>query len=103
MSTSHIAGVFAAPHRTSELFLLVPRGRHGARLTAREQEVAILIAYGFTNRQIAEQLVIALRTADNHVQHIFDKLGLTSRSQVAAWVALEGMLDPPSARTAAIA
>jgi DNA-binding NarL/FixJ family response regulator len=103
MSSSHIAGVFAAPHRTSELLFLVPRGHHGAPLTAREQEVAILIAYGFTNRQIAAQLVIALRTADNHVQHIFDKLGLTSRSQVAAWVALEGMLDPPSARTAAIA
>jgi DNA-binding NarL/FixJ family response regulator len=101
--SSQNASAFAALHPASHLFTLMPRAQPGARLTAREQEVAILIAFGFTNRQIAEHLVIALRTADNHVQHIFDKLGLSSRSQVAAWVALEGMLDPPIARTASIA
>jgi non-specific serine/threonine protein kinase len=52
----------------------------------------MLIARGLTNRQIAELLIIAPRTADNHVQHIFDKLGLSARAQVAAWVALQGML-----------
>lgn len=57
-----------------------------ATLTAREREVAMLIPDGLTNRQIAERLVIATRTADNHVQHIFDKLGVSSRAQVAAWV-----------------
>ena len=82
-----------------ELLVLVPRSRAG--LTTREREVAVLIAHGLTNRQIAERLVIALRTADNHVQHIFDKLGLSSRAQVAAWVALEGMLGPPAGRTVA--
>jgi DNA-binding NarL/FixJ family response regulator len=82
-----------------ELLVLVPRSRAG--LTTREQEVALLIAHGLTNRQIAQRLVIALRTADNHVQHIFDKLGLSSRAQVAAWAALEGMLGPPPGRTAA--
>jgi DNA-binding NarL/FixJ family response regulator len=61
-------------------------------LTAREREVAELIALGHTNRQIAERLVIAPRTADNHVQHIFDKLGLSSRAQVATWVAVRGLL-----------
>ena len=61
-------------------------------LTPRQREVATLIALGLTNRQIAERLVISLRTADNHVQHIFDKLGLSSRAQVAAWIATRGML-----------
>ena len=61
-------------------------------LTARELEVAVLIAQGLTNRQVASQLVIAVRTADNHLQHIFDKLGLSSRAQVAAWAAMEGLL-----------
>ena len=61
-------------------------------LTARELQVAELIADGLTNRQIAAHLVIALRTADNHVQHIFDKLGLSARAQVAAWVARNGLL-----------
>jgi DNA-binding NarL/FixJ family response regulator len=63
------------------------------RLTAREREVALLIAHGLTNRQIGERLVISTRTADNHAQHIFDKLGLWSRAQVAAWVAMQGMLS----------
>lgn len=61
-------------------------------LTAREQEVALLITKGLTNRQIAERLVIAPRTAENHVQHIFDKVGVSSRAQLAAWVVLQGLL-----------
>jgi DNA-binding NarL/FixJ family response regulator len=74
---------------------------HTRPLTLREQEVAVLIAHGLTNRHIAERLVIAPRTADNHVQHIFDKLGVSSRAQVAAWAALHGLLDFPAFRDAA--
>jgi predicted ATPase/DNA-binding CsgD family transcriptional regulator len=55
-------------------------------LTAREREVATLIARGLSNRQIAEELVIAERTVTNHVEHIFDKLGFRSRAQVATWI-----------------
>jgi non-specific serine/threonine protein kinase len=55
-------------------------------LSAREKEVAILIGRGLTNRQIAEELVIAQRTAAHHVENILDKLGLTSRLQIARWV-----------------
>jgi non-specific serine/threonine protein kinase len=40
-----------------------------------------------TNREIADQLVIAQRTAEGHVEHILSKLGFTSRAQIAAWVA----------------
>ena len=78
----------------TRLAVRVPASSPGTRtpLTAREQQVAELIADGLTNRQIAAHLVIALRTADNHVQHIFDKLGLSARAQVAAWVARNGLL-----------
>jgi DNA-binding NarL/FixJ family response regulator len=62
-------------------------------LTAREREVAALVAQGLTNKQIADQLVISERTADNHVGHILDKLGFTSRAQVAAWAAEQRLAD----------
>ena len=68
------------------------RREPASRLTVREREVAMLIALGLTNRQIAEQLVISPRTAENHIQHIFDKLGHSSRAQVAAWAAVQGLL-----------
>ena len=58
-----------------------------ARLTAREREVAALIARGLSNRDIAARLVISARTAETHVQHIMAKLGLTARAQIAAWTA----------------
>jgi DNA-binding NarL/FixJ family response regulator len=56
-------------------------------LTEREREVAILLAQGMSNREIAETLVISESTAEVHVKHILSKLGLRSRSQVAAWAA----------------
>jgi predicted ATPase/DNA-binding CsgD family transcriptional regulator len=54
-------------------------------LTRREQEVADLVAMGLTNREIADRLVIAKRTADSHIEHILAKLGFTSRAQIAVW------------------
>jgi predicted ATPase/DNA-binding CsgD family transcriptional regulator len=62
----------------------------GTELTAREREVANLIAAGMTNRRIAETLVISPRTAEGHVERILSKLGFTARSQVAAWVEGQG-------------
>ncbi|NGP07772.1 protein kinase [Rhodococcus sp. 14C212] len=58
-----------------------------ARLTKRERQVAELIGEGLTNQAIARRLVISPRTAQGHVEHILTKLGFTSRTQVAAWVA----------------
>ena len=55
-------------------------------LTTREAEVADLVAKGLTNKQIADSLTIAERTAEGHVEHIFNKLGFTCRTQIAAWV-----------------
>jgi predicted ATPase/DNA-binding CsgD family transcriptional regulator len=57
-----------------------------APLTARELQVARLIAGGRSNKEIAAELVISQRTAENHVEHILTKLGFTSRAQVATWV-----------------
>ena len=54
-------------------------------LTAREKQVALLIADGLTNAEIAIRLRMAERTADAHVEHIRNKLGLRSRSQIAVW------------------
>ncbi|MFG1683662.1 LuxR C-terminal-related transcriptional regulator [Nonomuraea sp. NPDC049269] len=55
-------------------------------LTRREREIAELVAQGLSNKQIAETLVIAQRTAEGHVENILRKLSFTSRSQVAkAW------------------
>ncbi|HWE88025.1 MAG TPA: LuxR C-terminal-related transcriptional regulator [Pseudonocardiaceae bacterium] len=62
-----------------------PADRGG--LTPREYEIAELVAQGLTNREIAERLVIAKRTADTHIDHILNKLGLANRVQIAAWIA----------------
>jgi DNA-binding NarL/FixJ family response regulator len=51
-------------------------------LTAREQEIAILVGRGLTNRQIAGELSISEHTAANHVRKILKKLGVRSRTQI---------------------
>ncbi len=61
-----------------------PRGA-AIVLTRREKEIADLVARGMSNKQIAAALVISLRTAEGHVEHILAKLGFTSRAQIAAW------------------
>jgi ATP/maltotriose-dependent transcriptional regulator MalT len=53
-------------------------------LTEREREVAMLMARGLRNRDIADVLVITPKTAANHVQRVLDKLGVRSRTEVAA-------------------
>jgi DNA-binding CsgD family transcriptional regulator/Tfp pilus assembly protein PilF len=64
-------------------------------LTRREQDVAILVARGLTNRQISTRLGISERTAGNHVTSILKKLGLRSRAQIASWAAEHSLLTPP--------
>lgn len=62
-------------------------GGAAVRLTRREAEIAQLVAQGLTDREIAERLVLAQRTAEGHVQRTLGKLGFTSRRQLASWVA----------------
>ncbi|HEX6468837.1 MAG TPA: alpha/beta fold hydrolase [Streptosporangiaceae bacterium] len=59
-------------------------------LTPRQLEVAALVAEGLTNRQIAQRLGIEERSAEGHVERIRLRLGVTSRSQIAAWWARGG-------------
>ena len=60
-------------------------GRAEDPLTPRERDVAALIAGGLSNKQIARQLVITERTVASHVEHILDKLGFASRTQIGIW------------------
>ncbi len=62
-------------------------------LTARECEVAALIARGRSNREIASDLVLSERTVEHHVGNILSKLGLNSRAQVAIWAVEKGLAD----------
>lgn len=70
-------------------------------LSRREREVVALVAAGLTNREIARRLYIAERTAEGHVERIRNKLGLRSRSEVAAWTVTHGIKpavdNPPRA------
>jgi non-specific serine/threonine protein kinase len=65
-------------------------------LTRREQEVAALVARGMTNRQLADQLLVATRTIETHLEHIFAKLGVQTRAEVAAWATRQGLAEPSS-------
>jgi DNA-binding NarL/FixJ family response regulator len=57
----------------------------GSGLSGREAEVAAGVHQGLSNREIAERLVLSVRTVDSHVQHILVKLGVSSRAQIAVW------------------
>jgi DNA-binding NarL/FixJ family response regulator len=84
-----------------------PAVSDGLPLTARELQVARLVAGGRSNKEIAAELVISQRTAENHVEHILAKLGFTSRAQVAAWVAAsqpegDGRLAAPGVQASVV-
>jgi DNA-binding NarL/FixJ family response regulator len=71
----------------------VPRRRDGpAGLTAREVEVLRLLARGLTNKEIATQLVISPKTARNHVEHIYSKIGATHRAGAALFAIRHGLI-----------
>ena len=68
-------------------------------LTRREQEVAELIAKGYTNKAIAAELVLSPHTVGGHVERLFNKLGINTRAQVAAWLAQHQDQGAPASRT----
>ena len=61
-------------------------------LSRRQQEVAALVGAGLTNREIAERLVIAERSAEGHIERIRNKLGVHSRIEIATWALRHGLL-----------
>jgi two-component system, NarL family, response regulator NreC len=62
-----------------------PRSDHAEELTMREIDVVKLLTSGFTNRQIADQLFLSVRTVESHRARILGKLGLTSRAELVRW------------------
>ena len=54
-------------------------------LTAREREIALLLAQGKSNQEIADELVVGVRTVEAHITRILTKLNFTSRVQIATW------------------
>ena len=76
----------AAGHR-------LPRRQEGVGgLTGREIEVLILLARGLSNREIGAQLVITPKTAGNHVEHIYAKIGASNRAAAAMFAVQHGLL-----------
>jgi DNA-binding NarL/FixJ family response regulator len=71
------------------------------RLTRREQEILLLVAEGYTNKEIAAALGLSVDTVRTHVSHILSKLGLANRAAAATyaacqgWIRLEDLLPPP--------
>jgi pimeloyl-ACP methyl ester carboxylesterase/class 3 adenylate cyclase/DNA-binding CsgD family transcriptional regulator len=85
-----------AEPRQASAAVAVPAGVNAGKATAplsrREREIAALIALGLSNRQVAEELVITLATAERHVANILRKLGFRSRAQIAAWAVARDLL-----------
>ena len=68
------------------------RERHTTTLSEREMEVLRLVADGHTNRQVAGNLVISEKTVEHHIEHIFDKLDVTSRTSAVMWGVQNGVI-----------
>jgi DNA-binding NarL/FixJ family response regulator len=63
------------------------------QVSARELEVLELVAQGLRNVDIAERLVISEKTVKSHLQHIYEKLGVRSRTEAAARARERGLFD----------
>ena len=63
------------------------------QLSSREQEILQLLAKGFTNREVAEQLFISVKTVEAHRAKIYSKLNLTSRAELVEFAVRHKMLD----------
>jgi non-specific serine/threonine protein kinase len=68
----------------------VARVRSAAGLSAREDEVARLVAEGLANKEIAARLHVSVRTVESHVRHALTKVGLVNRTQLAVWARERG-------------
>jgi DNA-binding NarL/FixJ family response regulator len=67
--------------------------RSSCRLTRREREIAVQVARGLSNQEVADVLVVARRTVEWHVANLLEKLGLRARTQLARWLADHGGFD----------
>jgi DNA-binding NarL/FixJ family response regulator len=78
-----VTGALAGPRTASDVD--VP-------LTKRESEVLKQLAFGLTNKEIAQSLGISYETVKEHVQHILRKIGVTDRTQAAVWAVRKNLV-----------
>ena len=71
--------------------MTVRRSHNPGSLTEREVEVLRLAASGLGNREIASTLVISQKTVEHHLEHVFDKLGVTSRTAAVVFAMQNGL------------
>ncbi|MEO8607941.1 MAG: LuxR C-terminal-related transcriptional regulator [Chloroflexota bacterium] len=64
-----------------------------SELTIQERRILALVATGRRNAKIAHELCISIRTVENHLYHIFDKLGVSSRTEAALHALQTGLLS----------
>ena len=69
------------------------RPRKPGGLTRREVDVLRLAAKGLTTRQIADQLFISPKTADHHIQHVYGKIGVSTRAAAALWAMQQSLVQ----------
>jgi DNA-binding NarL/FixJ family response regulator len=68
------------------------RSQHPGGLTGREAEVLRLAARGLTKQAIADELYISPKTADHHIQHVYSKIGVSTRAAAALWAMQNAMV-----------
>jgi DNA-binding NarL/FixJ family response regulator len=61
-------------------------------LTERERTTAVLLAYGHTNRDVAQRLRVSVRTAESERAHLMRKLGIARRAELVRWALERGLL-----------
>lgn len=64
-----------------------------AGLTRREAEILVLMARGLSNKEMAERLSVSVRTVRSHVEHVYAKIGVSSRGAAAMFAMRHGLLD----------
>ena len=67
-------------------------------LSPREREVLQLVAEGYTNQEIADRLIVSVKTVETHRAHIMSKLGLETRAELVRYALREGYLTPEAAQ-----
>jgi DNA-binding CsgD family transcriptional regulator len=88
-----LTAAFAAPPAWGPRLAPVARiSCTSAKLTLREVEVLSLVAEGYTNREVADSLVIGAATVKRHLDNVFAKLGVSSRTAAAAAAIRSGLL-----------
>ena len=74
-----------AEQARTELAAIGGKPRNDGGLTAMEQRIITQVAAGQTSREVADALFMSVRTVDSHLGHIYRKLGLRSRTELARW------------------